>query len=140
MHRALRAHDALRVSTLRLTRAAVHNAAIERGRDLTDPEIQEIIGREIKRRREAIEAYAKGGRDDLAQKESFELAILSEFLPPPLSEEEVRALVAETVANLGAKGPQDVRRIMGALMPKVRSRVDGARVAELVREALEAGS
>jgi uncharacterized protein YqeY len=68
------------------------------------------------------------------------LAILSEFLPPPLSEAEVRALIGEAIAHLGAKGPQDMGRVMGALMPKVRSRVDGALVSRLVREALGTGS
>lgn len=128
------------MSTIRLARAAIHNASIERGRDLTDPEVEEIIGREMKRRREAIDAYAKGGRDALAQKESLELAILSEYLPPPLPEAEVRALVSEAVAQTGAKGPQDMGRVMGVLMPKVRSRADGALVSRLVREALAAGS
>jgi len=128
------------VSTIRLARAAIHNAVIERGRDLTDPEIEDIIGREIKRRREAIDAYAQGGRDDLARKESLELAILSEYLPPPLSEAEVRALVDEAVAYTGAKGPKDMGRVMGVLMPKVKSRADGALVSRLVREALGASS
>jgi uncharacterized protein len=123
-----------------MARAAIHNASIERGRDLTDPEVEEIIGREIKHRREAIEAYAKGGRDDLAQKESLELAILSEYLPPPLSEMEVRVLVDEAVAMTGAKGPKDMGRVMGVLMPRVRSRVDGALVQRLVRDALGTGS
>jgi hypothetical protein len=124
------------VSTIRLARAAIHNAAIERGRDLTDVEIEDIIGREIKRRREAVEAYARGGRDDLARKESLELAILSEYLPPPLPEPELRALIAEAVSQTAAKGPPDIGRVMGILMPKVRSRADGALVSRLVREAL----
>ena len=140
MHRALRARDALRVSTIRLARAAIHNASKERGRELTDPEIEDIVGREIKRRREAIDAYAKGGRDDLAQKESLELAILSEYLPPPLLEAELRALVDEAVAHTGAKGAGDTGRVMGVLMPKVKSRADGALVSRLVREALGSGS
>lgn len=124
------------MSTIRLARAAIHNAAIERGRDLTDVEIEDIIGREIKRRREAVEAYARGGRDDLARKESLELAILSEYLPPPLPEPELRALIAEAVSQTAAKGPPDIGRVMGILMPKVRSRADGALVSRLVREAL----
>lgn len=134
----MRARDALRVSTLRLVRAAIQNAAIERGRDLTDAEVEEVIAREMKRRREAIDAYTRGGRDDLAQKESLELAILSEYLPPPLTEAEIRALVREAVAQTQAAGPRDLGRVMGAVMPKVRSRADGALVQRLVRETLEA--
>ncbi len=140
LHRALRAGDALRVSTIRLARAAIHNSSIERGRDLTDPEIEEILGREMKRRREAIDAYAQGGRDDLVQKESLELAILSEYLPPALSEAELRALVTEAVAQSGARGPQDIGRVMGILMPKIKGRADGALVNRFVRELLGPGS
>jgi len=136
LHRALRAGDSLRVSTIRLTRAAIHNASIERGRALTDAEIEEIITREMKRRREAIEAFGQGGRDDLVQKETLELAILSEYLPPQLSEADLRAIVAEAVAQVSAAGPQDMGRVMGAVMPKVKGRADGGLVSRLVREAL----
>ncbi len=136
LHRALRAGDSLRVSTIRLARAAIHNASIERGRALTDAEIEEIITREMKRRREAIAAFGKGGRDDLVQKETLELAILSEYLPPQLSEADLRAIVAEAVAQVSAAGPQDMGRVMGAVMPKVKGRADGGLVSRLVREAL----
>jgi len=136
LHRALRAGDTLRVSTIRLARAAIHNAAIERGRPLTDAEVEEVLGREIRRRREAIEAYTRGGRDDLVQKESLEMAILAEYLPPPLSEAELRAIVQEAVRQLGAAGPQDVGRVIGAVMPKVKGRADGGRVSRLVRDTL----
>ena len=138
LHRALRAGDTLRVSTIRLARAAVHNAQIERGRPLTDPEVEEILGREMKRRREAIEAYTKAGRDDLARKESLEFAILGEYLPPPLTEADLRAVIHETVSQLGARGPQDMGRVMGAVMPRVKGRADGGLVNRLVREALGA--
>ena len=138
LHRALRAGDTLRVSTIRLARAAVHNDQIERGRPLTDPEVEEILGREMKRRREAIDAYTKAAREDLARKESLELAILAEYLPPPLTEADVRAVIRETVSQLGARGPQDMGRVMGAVMPMVKGRVDGGLVNRLVREALGA--
>jgi len=138
LHRALRAGDTLRVSTIRLARAAVQNAQIERGRPLTDPEVEEILGREMKRRREAIDAYTKAAREDLARKESLELAILAEYLPPPLTEADVRAVIRETVSQLGARGPQDMGRVMGAVMPRVKGRVEGGLVNRLVREALGA--
>jgi len=137
LDRALRAGDSLRVSTIRLARAAIHNAAIERGRDLTDPEIQDVLAREMKRRREAIEAYTRAGRDDLVRKETLELAILTEYLPP-LEEAELRAMIRDTVAQVGATGPQDLGRVMGALMPRLRGRADGGLVSRLVREALGA--
>lgn len=136
LNRALRAGDALRVSTIRLTRAAIHNESIDRGRPLTDLEIEEIISREIKRRREAIEAFGKGGRDDLVRKETLELAILTEYLPPQLSEADLRAIVAEAVRQVSAAGPKDMGRVMGAVLPKVKGRADGGLVNRLVREAL----
>lgn len=125
LRKALRAGDALRVSTIRLARAAIHNAEIERGRALTDDEIQEILAREMKHRREAIDAYTKGGRDDLVQKESLELAILVEYLPAPLTETELRAVVAETITALQARDGRDVGRVMAAIMPRVKGRAEG---------------
>lgn len=134
--RALRAGDSLRVSTIRLARASIHNEAIERGRVLTDTEVEAVLGREMKRRREAIEAYTKAGRDDLARKESLELAILSEYLPPQLADDELQSLVADAVAKAQAKGPQDTGRVMAVVMPQVKGRADGSRVSQFVRAAL----
>src|SRR3989454_3355240 len=110
MRKALLAGDSLRVSTIRLARASIQNAAIERGRDLTDEEIIEILSREMKRRREAIEAFAKGGRDDLGRKETLEVAILTEYVPAPLSPPEPAALIAEAINHGQAEGG----RCMGA--------------------------
>ncbi len=136
LKKAMRAGNALRVSTIRLARAAVHNLTIERGRALTDDEVIEVLGREMKRRREAIDAFTKGGRDDLVRKESLELAILAEYAPAPLSPEELRALVAAAVAQVQAKDARDIGRVMAVVMPKVKGRADGARVSQLVRELL----
>jgi hypothetical protein len=136
MQRALRAGDALRVSTIRLVRAAAQNLEIERGGPLTDEDFQGVITHEAKRRREAIEAFAKGGRDDLVQKESLELAILSEYLPAQLSESELRAIVAATAAAVGAHSERDTGKVMAAVMPQVKGRADGAAVNALVREWL----
>ncbi|MDQ7819441.1 MAG: GatB/YqeY domain-containing protein [Armatimonadota bacterium] len=136
LHQAMRAGDTLRVSTIRLARAAVRNAEIERGHTLSDDEVIEVLTREMKRRREAIEAYTRAGRDDLARKESLELAILAEYVPPPLSAEELQRIVAEAIERVGARDARDVGRVMAAVMPQVRGRADGAAVAELVRQAL----
>jgi len=138
LRRALRAGDALRVSTIRLTRAAIKNAEIEKRRTLTDEEIQDILLTEVKRRREAIEAFQRGGRDELAHKESLEMAILTGYLPAPLGEEELRRIIAEVVGDLGAASPAEVGRVMAAVMPRVRRRAEGAVVNRLVREALGA--
>lgn len=136
LDRALRAGDALRVSTIRLARAAIHNAEIERGRPLSDEEIYEILGREVKRRREAIEAFTKGNRDDLVKKESLELAVLTEYLPVALSEDELRTVIADAVGEVKAKDARDVGRVMAVVMPKVKGRADGKVVDRLVRTLL----
>lgn len=139
LKKAMRAGDALRVSTIRLARAAIHNMTIERGRALTDDEVIEVLGREMKRRREAIDAFTKGGRDDLVRKESLELAILAEYAPAPLSPEALRTLVAAAVAQVQAKDARDIGRVMAVVMPKVKGRADGAAVSTMVREQLEKG-
>ncbi len=139
LKKAMLAGDALRVSTIRLARAAIHNMTIERGRALTDDEVIEVLGREMKRRREAIEAFTKGGRDDLVRKESLELAILAEYAPAPLSPEELRTLVAAAIAQVQAKDARDIGRVMAVVMPKVKGRADGAAVNKMVREQLEKG-
>ncbi len=136
LRQALRGGDAVRVSTIRLTRAAIKNAEIDKRRPLTDEEIQDILLGEVKRRREAIEAFTRGGRDDLSRKEALEMAILTEYLPAPLPEEELRRIIAEVVAELGAASPADTGRVMAAVMPKVRRRAAGAVVNRLVRQAL----
>lgn len=139
LKKAMRAGDTVRVSTIRLARAAIHNLAIERGRPPTDEEIVEVLGHEMKRRREAIEAYTKGRRDDLVRKESLELAILTEYVPAPLSTEEIRRIVVDAIAQVQAKDPRDVGRVMSVVMSKVKGRADGNTVSQLVRELLGAG-
>ncbi|MER3455798.1 MAG: aspartyl-tRNA amidotransferase [candidate division GAL15 bacterium] len=136
LQRALKNRDEVRVSTLRLARAAVHNAEIERGRALSDPEIQEVLRREVKRRREAIEAYRRAGREEAARREELEMAVLIEYLPQPLSEQELRALVQQGVRETGAAGPRDAGRVVGWVMARAQGRADGRRVAELVQEVL----
>jgi hypothetical protein len=137
LRRALRNRDEVRVSTLRLARAAVHNLEIERGRPLSDSEVQEVLRREVKRRREAIEAYRRGGREEEARREELEMAVLLEYLPQPLSEAELRALVAEGIRETGAAGPRDAGRVVGWVMSRAQGRAEGKRVAELVQEALQ---
>jgi uncharacterized protein YqeY len=137
LRRALKNRDEVRVSTLRLARAAVHNLEIERGRPLSDSEVQEVLRREVKRRREAIEAYRRAGREEAARREELEMAVLLEYLPQPLSEAELRALVAEGIRETGAAGPRDAGRVVGWVMSRAQGRAEGKRVAELVQEALQ---
>jgi uncharacterized protein YqeY len=136
LRRAVKDRDEVRVSTLRLARAAVHNEEIARGRALSDEEVQEVLRREVKRRREAVEAYRRGGREEAARREELEMAVLLEYLPQPLSDEELRRLVRQGVQETGASGPRDAGRVVGWVMARARGRADGRRVAELVQELL----
>jgi uncharacterized protein YqeY len=133
---ALKSRDTVKLSTLRLLLAAVHNEEIRLRKELGAEEIQKVIATLSKQRSEAIELYRKGGRDDLAQKEQAELEILQAYLPQPLTEQEVQTLIRESIAELGATGLQDLGKVMKQVMPKVGGRTDGKRVNELAKALL----
>jgi len=133
---ALKSRDTVKLSTLRLLLAAVHNEEIRLRKELDAEEIQKVIATLSKQRSEAIELYRKGGRDDLAQKEEAELGILQAYLPQPLTEQEVQTLIRESIAELGATGVQDLGKVMKQVMPKVSGRTDGKRVNELAKALL----
>jgi uncharacterized protein YqeY len=115
----------------------VHNEEIRVRRELSDEDVQKTITTLCKQRSEASDLYRKGGREDLAKKEEAEIAVLKRFLPQPLSEEEVRALIQSCIAEAGASGVQDLGKVMKLVMPKVAGRSDGKRVNELARGLLE---
>jgi uncharacterized protein YqeY len=133
---AMRARDAVRTSTIRLARAAIKNLEIDRRRPLTDDEVVAVLQHEVKRRREAIAGFQRGGREDLVQRESLEMAILLGYLPQPLSEEEIRTLAVEAAAQAGATTEREFGRVMGPLMKRVAGRADGQTVERIVRELL----
>ena len=133
---AMRSGDALRRDTLRMAENSIYNAEKRDKRTYADDEVAVILAREVKTRRESIEAFTKGGREDLASKEAAEIAILAEFMPEPLSEDELRALIDEAVASTGAATPKDLGVVMGWLSPRTRGRADGRRVSELVNARL----
>lgn len=133
---AMRAGDATRKETLSLVRAAVKNAQIDSKTEMDDAAVQGVIEREAKKRREAASEYDKAGRPELAQKERDELAVLQDFLPQQLSEDELREIVSQTVTEVGANGPKDMGKVMGALRPKIAGRADGKLASELVKTAL----
>lgn len=133
---AVRARDALRTSTIRLARAAFQNAEIDRRRPLTDAEGIEVLQREVKRRREAIEGFERGGRVDLVQKEQLEMAILLGYLPAALPPEELQRMVAEVIREVGATSERDFGRVMGQVMRRVAGRAEGRAVEHVVRETL----
>ena len=139
MRDAMRARDEQRTQTLRMAMAAAHNLKIERRRDLTDEEVVDVLTRQVKQRRESIEMYRAGGREDRAAAEEAEAAILAEFLPEQLSEAEVEALARAAIAETDASTPADLGRVMGRLAPQTRGRADGRLVSDVVRRLLGAG-
>ena len=136
MTAAMRSGDTQRRDTLRLLIAALDNARIAAGRDLSDEDAVVALQREAKQRRESIEEYRKGGRDDLVEAEQQELVIIGAYLPSQLSEDELRAIVREVIAEHGASGPADLGAVMGPLMQRVRGRADGRQANAIVRELL----
>lgn len=130
---AMKAHEEVKVSALRLLKAAVlkFETAGER-KEAGDNDVLGIIGKEVKQRRDSIEEFKKGNRLDLAQKEEQELAILQTYLPPQISEEELKKVIAETIATVGAKSKADIGKVMAALMPKLKGHADGAMANRIV--------
>jgi uncharacterized protein YqeY len=136
MKEALKAGEKVRLSALRLLAASVKNREVELRRDVTEEEFLEVVAREVKRRKEAAEAYEQAGREDLLDRERQEQAALETYLPAGLSDQEVEALVEEAIASTGASGPGDMGKVMSQVMAKARGRVDGATVNALVRSRL----
>jgi len=134
---AMRAKDAPRLGALRMAKAALMNQEVQKARALDDAESQQVITSLIKQRRDSIEQFRKGGRDDLADKEAAEITVLEAYLPPPIDAAALEQLVADVVAELGASGPKDLGRVMKAVMPKLAGQaVDGKLVTELVKRRL----
>jgi uncharacterized protein YqeY len=135
---AIRAGDTRRRDIVRLLIAALHNARIAAGHDLSDEEAVQTLQREAKQRRDSIEAYQAGGREDLVRIEQEELELISTYLPAELSDDELSAAVRAAISEVGATGPADMGKVMGPLMKRLAGRADGTRVNALVRELLTA--
>jgi uncharacterized protein YqeY len=135
---AMRGGDGLRRDVLRMVVSAAYNVEKKQGRPLTDDEYLAVLSREAKTRRESVDAFRAGHRDDLVAKEEAELAIIGEYLPAALSDDEVTALVNEGIEATGATSARDMGKVMGWLSPRTRGRADGKRVSELVVQALAA--
>ena len=133
---AIRQRDELRRDTLRMAIAAAYNAQKASGRELTDDEVLQVLAREVKTRRESIDAYAAAGRQDAAAREQAEIDIVSAYLPDLLTDTEVEALVKETIDQIGASSPRDLGKVMAALVPKTRGRADGKLVSGMVAREL----
>ncbi|HZD78633.1 MAG TPA: GatB/YqeY domain-containing protein [Actinomycetota bacterium] len=138
MTAAMKAGDRLRLGALRMLSTAITNREKEVLHELSDDEVRQVAAREVKRRNESIEAFQKGGRADLVEKESAEREMLAPYAPEQLSEQELDALIDEVVEATGASGPRDLGKVMGQVMGRAKGRVDGSRVQAKVRGRLGA--
>jgi uncharacterized protein len=135
---AMRSRDALRRDVLRMATSAAYNVEKKQGRALSDDELLSVLVREVKTRRESVEAFRSGGREELAAKEEAEIAVLETYLPQQLGDDELRALVDDAIAATGATSARDLGKVMGWLAPRTRGRADGKRVSGMVGAALAA--
>jgi len=138
---AMRSRDPVRLSALRMLKAALMNRSVEKGHDLDDAEAQQVVSSLVKQRRDSIEQFTRGGRQDLADKEAAEIRVLEEYLPPAADPALIERAVAEAIAETGATSPKDMGRVMKAVMPRLAGQqVDGRAVNELVRAKLGGAS
>ena len=137
MTAAMKAKDQARLSPLRMAKAALMNREVEKGRVLEDAEAEQVLASLIKQRRDSIEQFTKGGRQDLAARETAEISTLEAYLPPPIDSAELEAAVDAAVAETGATTAKDLGRVMKAVMNRLAGRtVDGRQINELVRRRL----
>ncbi len=134
---AMRSGDVERRSVIRYLRSEVHNAEIAKQADLDDEGVIGVLTRQAKQRRDSIDAYKQVDRPDLVMQEESELAIILEYLPEQMSDEEITELARAAIAEIGAAGPQDMGRVMGAIMPKVKGKADGGKVNVVVKGLLD---
>ena len=136
---AMKAREQLRLGALRMLKAAIMNKGVEKGRDLDDAEVLQVVASLVKQRRDSIEQFGKAGRDDLVEKESAEIAVLEHYLPPAASPDDIAAAVADAVAETGATTAKDIGKVMKAVMPKLAGKnADGRTINESVRRKLGA--
>jgi uncharacterized protein YqeY len=134
---AMKSRDTTRLAALRMAKAALMNQEVQKGRALEDAESLQVVTSLIKQRRDSIEQFRKGGREDLAEKESAEISVLETYLPPAMDTAGLEALVNEVVTELGASGPKDLGRVMKAVMPRLAGQaVDGKAVTDMVKRRL----
>lgn len=138
LNEALKAKEETRVSALRMLKAAImkFEVAGAQKKEASDEETLQVIGKEVKQRKESIEAFRKGNREDLASKEEAEMKVLQAYLPEQMSEEELKKIIQEAIAQVGAQGKGDFGKVMGALMPRVKGRAEGNLVSSLVKALL----
>ncbi|MEO3947396.1 GatB/YqeY domain-containing protein [Gorillibacterium sp. CAU 1737] len=137
MKQAMKSQDKFKLSVIRMVRSAIKNIEIDQRKTLDDNEVLDILNREIKQRRDALQEFQKAGRDDLAESAQAEIAVIAKYLPQQLTEEEVQAIVRQTIQETGASSKADMGKVMSALMPKVKGRADGKLVNQVVQQNLQ---
>ncbi|WCN38773.1 GatB/YqeY domain-containing protein [Aneurinibacillus uraniidurans] len=137
MKQAMKSKDKLKLSVIRMVKSAIKNEEINQSKELSDDEVLTVLTRELKQRRDSLQEFEKAGRDDLAAASRDEIAVLMEYMPEQLGEEDIRKLVAEAIEQTGASSKKDMGKVMGVLMPKVKGRADGALVNKVVQELLQ---
>ena len=137
MKQAMKSQDKFKLSTIRMVRAAIKNLEIDLKRTLNDEEVLEILGREIKQRKDSLQEFTKAGRDDLAVNLKAEIELIGQYLPVQLTEEEIKVIVQQTIQETGASSKADMGKVMSALMPKVKGRADGKIVNQAVSQFLQ---
>ncbi len=136
MKAAMKAGDKLRLETIRGLRSQIKNAEIDKGRELSEEEVIQVLMNAAKKRKESIELYRQGNRMDRAEEESRELEIIQEYLPEQMSEEEIARLVDKVIKEVNASSPKDMGKVMGKIMPQVKGRADGKVVQKIVQQKL----
>ncbi len=136
MKAALKGREEIRLSAIRMLRAAIKNKEIELGHALSDEEVLRAIQTMVKQRKDSIEAFKQGGRPDLVERETQEMTVLEGYLPPPLSEEEIERVVREVITATGAKTAKDIGMVMKEAMKRLGGAADGKRVNEVVRRII----
>ncbi|NLR08578.1 MULTISPECIES: GatB/YqeY domain-containing protein [Lactobacillaceae] len=133
---AMKAHDKLSLNVIRMMKTALTNEKVKQGHDLTPDEELTIVSRELKQRKESMEEFAKGNRDDLVEGVKAEIAIVEEYAPKQMSEDEITKIVADSIAKVSASGMGDFGKVMGVVMPQVKGKADGAIVNKTVKAQL----
>ncbi|MFE6795520.1 GatB/YqeY domain-containing protein [Paenibacillus chitinolyticus] len=136
MKQAMKSQDKFTLSVIRMVKASIKNIEIDQRRTLDDNEVLDVLNREVKQRKDSLQEFKNAGRDDLADSLHTEIDILMKYLPQQLTEEEVSAIVKQTIQEVGASSKADMGKVMTALMPKVKGRADGKLVNQLVQQNL----
>ena len=136
MNLAMKSGDKVALETIRMVRAQLKNASIAKGEDLSEEDVIEVLSKEAKKRKESLELYKQGGREDLVEKEEKELSVIASYLPEALSQEELEEIVDKAVEETGARSLMEMGKVMGVVMPQVKGRAEGKVVQELVKKKL----